>query len=298
MSTANVLFDAPGPKARRRHAIIGGVAIALVAAIGIAVVWALREQLLDPNLWAPMVEPLTWWAYLVPGLWKTLQAAALAVVASGILGLVLASMRMSHVRVLSVVGGTLIEVMRAIPVLMMMLFWYFALRRFVGGDALALSAVVMGLTLYNAAVIAELIRSGVRSLPKGQREAASALGLTRPQTMRLILMPQAITAMLPALVSQLVVVLKDSALGYMIGYSELMRSAQNLATNKGNFIVVFLVTALIYIAINAALTGLARVVEDKVRNRTSGTTVRKMQVNVAAATETAKHDVPRGTHGL
>jgi glutamate transport system permease protein len=138
------------------------------------------------------------------------------------------------------------------------------------GDAASLFGVVAGLTLYNSSVIAELIRSGVFSLPKGQREAGLALGLTPGQTTRTILLPQAVTAMLPSLLSQLVVILKDTALGYIINYSELIRGGQNLSTNYGNLIPAFLVLAAMFIAINYALTAVARLVERRLQRSAKG----------------------------
>lgn len=297
MSAQSILFDAPGPRARARYRFLGAVGGLVLLGIAALIIYGLREQF-APEMWQPIFDPITWTAYLLPGLWMTIQAAAIAVVTSGILGFALALGRLTHIRWLSWLCGALVEFFRAVPVLMMMLFWYFLLRPVIKGDALALTGVVMGLTLYNSAVIAELIRAGVGSLPKGQREAGLALGLTRGQTMRSILVPQAVTAMLPALVSQLVVVLKDAALGYLIGYSELIRAAQNLATVKGNIIVAFGAAALMFIVINGGLTALAHLVERKVRTRTSGDTVVKMNVNVPGATETHAHDAPAGTHGL
>jgi glutamate transport system permease protein len=121
--------------------------------------------------------------------------------------------------------------------------------------------VIAGLTFYNSSVIAELIRSGVGALPAGQREAGLAIGLTPFQTLRMIQLPQAITLMLPSIVSQMVVVLKDSALGFWILYEELVRAGQTLASSRGNLIPTFLVVATIFIVINYLLTLLARYLE-------------------------------------
>ena len=130
---------------------------------------------------------------------------------------------------------------------------------------LSLYGVIAGLTFYNSSVIAELIRSGVGALPTGQREAGLAIGLTPFQTLRTILLPQAITLMLPSIVSQLVVVLKDSALGFLILYPELIRSGQTLASSNGNLIPTFIVVAAIFIVINYLLTLLARFLERRLQ---------------------------------
>src|SRR5690606_4418156 len=137
-------------------------------------------------------------------------------------------------------------------------------------DDLALAAVVTALTIYNGSVIAEIVRAGIRSLPRGQTEAALAVGMRKNQLMRLILLPQAITAMLPALISQMVVALKDTALGYQITYVEIVRSGQQLGASENNTVPALLVVALIMIALNSALTIAATAVEKRLRARKKG----------------------------
>ena len=137
-----------------------------------------------------------------------------------------------------------VEFFRAVPVLMMMLFAYFGLQQ-VGlfGPTLIFISVVIGLTFYNASVIAELVRAGVGSLPSGQREAGLAIGMTPNQTLAIVLLPQAITAMLPSMISQLVVILKDSALGYWINYLELLNQGKSFGTYQANTIPALIVAA-------------------------------------------------------
>jgi glutamate transport system permease protein len=163
--------------------------------------------------------------------------------------------------------AAVVEFFRAVPVLIMMIFAYFiyALHDVFPAKQLALAGVVTGLTLYNAAVIAEIVRAGVHSLPRGQSEAAAALGLRRSQTMRLILLPQAITAMLPALVSQLVVVLKDTAIGYQITFVEMVRQGTVVGSQYGNYLPALLVIAALMITVNVTLSGLAGRLEARLR---------------------------------
>lgn len=271
MSVQTVLFDLPGPKARARHriiAVVGGVAIvALLVAMG----WALRAQL-APAKWEPFVNPVTWTAYIVPGLVATLVGAALSVVLAGILGLVLGMGRLSHNKLVAAASGIFVEFFRSVPVLMMMIFSFYAFvySGILTGPTASLAGVVTGLTFYNACVIAELVRSGVHSLPNGQTEAGLAVGLTRQQTLRMILLPQAIRAMLPALVSQLIVVLKDTALGTMILYPELLQAAQRLAAVHGNIIAGFLVITGIFVLINWGLAVLAEKAQHWVATRQAG----------------------------
>lgn len=258
MSAQTVLFDLPGPRARARHralAVVGGVVLA--ALVG-AVIWLLRDEL-TPAMWRPFLDPVTWTAYIVPGLIATIIGAAISVVMAGLLGVLLGMGRLAQNRPIALLSGIFVEFFRSVPVLMMMIFSYYAFifSGVLTGPTASLAGVVTGLTLYNACVIAELVRSGVHALPNGQTEAGLAVGLTRPQTLRMILLPQAIRAMLPALVSQLIVVLKDTALGYIIIYPELLQSAERLAAVHGNIIVAYLIVAVIFIVINWALSGLA-----------------------------------------
>ncbi|MCE9514348.1 MAG: ABC transporter permease subunit, partial [Mycobacterium sp.] len=155
----------------------------------------------------------------------------------------------------------------AVPVLIMMIFAYFlyALYDAFPSKHLALAGVVTGLTLYNGAVIAEIVRSGVGALPRGQSEAATALGLSWGQTMRSVLLPQAITSMLPVLISQLVVVLKDTAIGYQITFVEMVRQGTVIGSSYGNYVPALIVIALLMISVNFALSAVATRVERRLR---------------------------------
>lgn len=227
MSAQAVLFDLPGPKARARYRIITVVAALVLLGIGAGAIYLLRNEL-APRMWQPYANPTTWTAYILPGLQSTLVAALISVVTAMVVGLLLGVGRLTHSRIVAGVSGALVEFFRAVPVLLMMIFAYsvFITTGTLRGQAASLAGVVVGLTLYNGAVIAELVRSGVHALPRGQTEAGLAIGLTPGQTLRAILLPQAIRAMLPALVSQLIVVLKDTALGYMIIYAELLQRSR------------------------------------------------------------------------
>lgn len=255
---ATVLFDLPGPKARARYRIIAVVGTLLLALAVFGFLYGMRSQIAPAN-WAPLFEPVAWTAYLLPGIRATLTAAALSVVLASVLGFILGMGRLSHITVLNWAASAFVEFFRSVPVLLMMIFSYYLYRdlKLVPPDQLALAGVVTGLTMYNACVMAELIRSGVNSLPHGQREAGYAIGLTRTQTLVLVLVPQAITAMLPSLVSQLVVILKDTTLGFIITYSDLLRNGMDFSAWKGNLIPTLMLVALLYIAMNLTLSRLA-----------------------------------------
>jgi glutamate transport system permease protein len=302
----SVLFDAPGPKALIRHRIIAAIGVVLLLVIAYFVIKGLanpENDQLTAAKWVPFIEWSSWKNYLIPGLIGTLQAAAISVVLSVIAGVLLGLGRLSQIAIVRAVCGIFVEFFRAVPVLMMMFFaYYFGLFTLnISGSALPLFGAVVGLTFYNSCVIAELVRSGVHSLPRGQREAGYAIGLTSGQTLTAVLLPQAITAMLPSIVSQLVVILKDSALAYNIAYLELLRQGQNLAVYKGNLIPTLIVLAVIYILINWALTRLARALEVRLRTGKRGIKPGPVNagVNPALAAEVDTPDeAPAGPVGL
>jgi len=270
---SSVLYDVPGPKARRRYRIVAAVfCVLLLALAGLAASILAGNGQFEARNWEPFTIGTTWTTYLLPGLKGTLLAAAISIVFALLLGAVLGIGRLSEHRAVRWVCGTVVEVFRAIPVLIMMIFAYqvFAFYGVFPSDQLPLSAVVVGLTLYNGSVIAEILRAGILSLPRGQREAAASLGLRKAQSMRMIELPQAVTAMLPALVSQMVIALKDSALGYQIGFIELIRSGQQSASYYRNFFAALIVVGVIMVAINFALTTLATWLERWLRTRGTG----------------------------
>ncbi|MEU7766188.1 amino acid ABC transporter permease [Nocardia sp. NPDC049190] len=270
---ASVLFDAPGPKARLRNTIYSAVVLIAV----LAAVWMFYRGFADKGQftaakWKPFLDVEVWSTYLLPGLRGTVVAALLSIVFALVVGMVFGILRQSDHRIVRWVAGTIVEVARAIPVLILMIFLFavFSDYQVFKSDDLALAAVVTALTIYNGSVIAEIVRAGIRSLPKGQTEAAVALGMRKSQLMRLILLPQAITAMLPALISQMVVALKDSALGYQITYVEIVRSGQQLGAAEQNTVPALMVIAVVMIALNSTLTLVATKLEGRLRARKRG----------------------------
>jgi glutamate transport system permease protein len=211
---------------------------------------------------------------ILNALGTTLSAFAFGAVLALALGLLLAVGRLSARRWLSAPCTLLIEVFRAIPLLVLMMIVYYGLPPLGVTFVTPLVAVVTGLTLYNGAVLAEVFRTGVQSLPRGQREAAEALGLRRGQALRLILLPQAVRAMLPVILAQLVVILKDTALGFLVTYQELLYYAKFLGSNikYGTPIIpATIVMGAIYIALCMLLSGVAKLVEVRMRrSRGSG----------------------------
>lgn len=283
MSSQTVLFDLPGPRARRRHrigALIVSVAVAAVLAVA-AMRLADRGQF-DGELWSPLFSPahpefVDVWQFMWRGLQATLVAAAIAITGSLILGTFLGSARMLLGttlvgRILRVPIVLWIELWRGMPVVITILLTFAFFRfikfrlDFLPGEEL-LWYVAIGLILYNSVIIAEILRAGVASLPRGQAEAARAIGMGETMLMRLVLLPQAFRIMLPALISQVVVILKDTSLGYFIAYAELLNRSRPLSQRYDNPLQVLLVVAIIYIVINYAISRFAQWTERRMSRR-------------------------------
>lgn len=268
---SSVLYDSPGPRARRRElvgSVIGGIVIA--GLVGVAVWFAADRGVFQADHWDVLYDPpkdqtaeVVWRSMLVQGLGATLRAAAVAAPLALFLGLVLALWRTARRQWARMPAIAVIELFRGLPVLLMMLFGFLAF------GLSAFESVVFGLVLYNMAIFAEILRAGLASLPKGQAEAAYAVGLTRGQTLRSVLLPQAVRTMMPSLVAQLVVLLKDSSLGYIIGYAELLRSIQNNGQFFGAryLVALFVVGASVYLVVNLTLSWFARWLERRSARR-------------------------------
>jgi len=273
----SVLYDIPGPRSRRRILIGSLVAGAVVLAVLVVVIMRLVEQeQFTAEKWGPLIDPSTEefplvWQRIGFGLQATLAAAVLAVVFSLVVGTLLAVTRLVSAPWYRWLVVGVVELLRGLPVVVTIFFAARALPA-IGVDLPILAYLVIGLTLYNSVIIAEIVRAGVASLPRGQAEAAAAVGMTRGQSLRLVQLPQAFRVMLPALISQLVVVLKDTALGFIILYPELLRTAQIIVQTTKNPLQMFFVVAVIFIVINYTLGRLATYVEKRLsRSRTTPT---------------------------
>ena len=302
---SSVLYDVPGPKAVLRNRILGILTILLtIAAVGF-VVWRLFDT---GQFTAQKWELFTYtrvWEMIGTATLATLGAFAAAAVGAVILGFVLAIGRLSDHAWVRVPVSWIVEILRAVPVLVFMLLLYYGLP-VIGIRMPSYWAVVIALVAYNGSVLSEVIRAGVEALPRGQREAGYAIGLRKSGVLRLILLPQAVRAMMPVIVSQLVVTLKDTALGFIITYPELLYTAKLLGANA-NFgsplIPSAMVAGTIYVAMCLALSYIAYRLQQRVNRATA--VLDPMHHPVAAATDTelialqsraGKHDP--GTSGL
>ncbi|MEW2409797.1 amino acid ABC transporter permease [Streptomyces griseoviridis] len=254
MTEATALYDLPGPRTRRRHRFYGVLSTAvLLALIGWVLYLLFDTDQFTYTKWMPFeykgIQEL-----LLRGLGNTLKAFAIAGALAVALGGLLAAGRLSDHRPVRWAATAVVEFFRAMPVLVMIFFVFVALK------VQPLPALVTGLTLYNGSVLAEVFRSGVNSVERGQREAAFALGMRKSQVMAHVLVPQAVRAMLPAIISQLVVALKDTSLGYLITYEEFLHAGKLIASNLDYdlpFIPVVMVISPIYIGMCMLLSWFA-----------------------------------------
>jgi len=270
---SDTLYDVPGPRAIARNRILGVITILVVAAILAFVIYRFIETgQFSAAKWQIFTFPLVW-ENVGAALGATLGAFALAGALSLALGLILSVGRLSDHAWVRLPVTLFIELFRAIPVLILMMIMYYGLPPLGVEFVTPFVAVVTGLTLYNGSVLAEVFRSGVESLPSGQREAAYAIGLRKSGVLTLILYPQAIRAMMPVIISQLVVVLKDTALGFIVTFHELLYLAKfygSQFTYDAPIIPTTLVFGAIYVVLCLILSGVAKWVEVRIRRGPGG----------------------------
>lgn len=252
---STALYDVPGPRTVRRHKLYGLLSTLVVLGLVAWILYLLFDtDQFTATKWTPFeykgIQEL-----LLRGLGNTLKAFAISAVLALALGGLLAMGRLSDHRPVRWAATLLVEFFRAMPVLVMIFFVFVALK------VQPLPALVAGLTLYNGSVLAEVFRSGVNSVERGQREAAYALGMRKTQVMSHVLVPQAVRAMLPAIISQLVVALKDTSLGYLITYEEFLHAGKLIASNLDYdlpFIPVVMVISPVYIGMCMLLSWFAQ----------------------------------------
>ncbi|MDQ2791562.1 MAG: amino acid ABC transporter permease [Pseudonocardiales bacterium] len=279
----SVLYDLPGPRARARNKAFG-----VLATFGIVAL----AGFIGYRFWATGQFESTKWQWL---LYKDLQVQLLAALGATLAAFVVAAVLALVVGLLSAVGRlsehwwlrtpalAIVEFFRAIPLVVMIFFLFYAAPQ-AGLKLGVFWTLVASLTLYNGSVLAEVFRAGMLSVPRGQREAAYALGLRKNQVMRAVLLPQAVRAMLPTIVSQLVVLLKDTALGFLITYPELLYEARylgGLAEFGRPIIPTALVIGAVYITLCTALSSLAGYLER--RSRRTGRVLPPSDANLITA---------------
>lgn len=263
-----VLFDEPGPRARRLNVLLSAGSILLLLGLVAFVVWKFSDAgQLAPEKWTPFTYAVIQRA-LLTGMWATIKVAIVATVLALVVGVAFALLRLAPQRAISLPSTIVLEIFRGVPVLLLI----FATFLLFGNDIGSFWSVVIGLTLYNGMVIAEIMRAGILAVPTGQREAAMSIGLRGSQTMRLVLMPQAVRAMMPTLIAQVVVLLKDSALGFIVTYQDLLYQVNAIGRSYNNLLPTFIVGAVLFIIINMVVAGLARYLEKRMSRKTAAST--------------------------
>jgi glutamate transport system permease protein len=272
VTSADFLGDELGPRGRRRVAVASAASAALLlGAAAVGVNRFLSRGQFSSRFW----EPLSRWSvmrFILIGLWHTLEAAVVAMVLATLVGVVMATGRLARHRPVRWLAGAYVEFFRAVPLILLILFCYIGLPH-EGVRPTPFQALVLGLTIYNGAVMGEIFRAGILSLDRGQTEAASSVGLTGRQSMFLVILPQAVRRMAPAIVSQLITALKDTALGYVVTYDDALRRADQTGTFFGNRLQATIVIAACYIVVNLGLSRLAHRLEVRQQRRLGAGTI-------------------------
>jgi glutamate transport system permease protein len=258
------LVEELGPRGRRR-ALIGTATISAVLLVAFA--WVIRRFQIKgqfaSELWTPFKIWGTW-RYLLLGLVNTLKAAGISLALALVIGIAMALWRSSERKSVRVAASIYVEGFRACALVLLIIFFFYQLSKWFNGWSLqryAFVAVIIGLTLYYSTVLAEVIRSGIRSIPKGQLEAGLSIGLTPSRALRTIILPQAIRRALPNIITQSASLLKDTSLGYLVTYDELLKRADIAGEFSDNKLQTLLVAGIMYIAVIAVLTSTANAIQ-------------------------------------
>ena len=261
--SASILFDAPGPRTVSRHRTYS--ILSVLALLAFLAFWAWKfydRGQLEYALWEPFVTPAYVEFVLVEGLLKTLQMAFFSIIFAVVFGLVFGVAKLSERAYIRWPAWVVVEFFRAVPVLLLMVFAFFLLS--IGdGPLSSFWCVIISLTLYNGSVLAEVFRAGINAVPAGQAEAAYAIGMRKSQVMTTILLPQAVKIMLPAIISQMVVALKDTSLGYYILAPGLTAVGKPIYLEFNNQVPTAIVITAIYVIVNLLLTWVATLVLKK-----------------------------------
>lgn len=256
-ATERALFGTPGPRARRRIIVGTVVSAAALAALAVLVVIRLYDNgQFDERYWS-LFSQANVWIFLGQGLMGTLRAAVGAGAIALVGGLVFMFGRLASFAPLRWLATAVIEFVRGTPTLLFIYFFFLVPSQF-GIHLSTYWMVVIPVTLYASAVLAEVYRAGVMAVPRGQGEAAESLGLGRWQSYRYVILPQMFRIVVPTMVTQLVVVVKDTTFGYVVTYPEMMQNTKVIIANYNSLLPVYLVTALIYVALDYAISWSAR----------------------------------------
>ncbi|WP_294159558.1 amino acid ABC transporter permease [uncultured Collinsella sp.] len=256
VSIRDALYETPGPKTRVKIRIgtaVSAVAVAMLLAFVVHQFWATGQ--LDPRYWMFFTQMSTW-SYLFAGLRGTLAVALTAGAIALVLGLLLMLGRTSGIRPLAALCRVVTDFFRGVPSLLLIYFFFLVVPQY-GIKMSSFWMITLPVAVAASGVLAEVFRAGVNAVPRGQTEAALALGM-RPFRVKLkIVLPQAIRYVIPSLISQLVVVVKDTTVAYVVSYPDMLQNARVLITNYDALVSTYLVVAVIYILLNYAINQLS-----------------------------------------
>ncbi len=258
-----VLYDELGPRGRRRvriASVVGYAGIAIVLLVALRRLDAKGQ--LEGRRWKNLTNP-DLLEFLGKGLWANVKAALVAMALALLFGAVMALLRLSRNPIPRYVAGAVVEFFRALPQLLLILGAAIVLPRY-GYELPVFVYLIVGLTLYQGSVLAEILRAGILSLDRGQSEAAYSVGLSYGQTMRLVVVPQAVRRMLPSIVSQLVTLFKDTSLGFVIGYEEMLRRGKFATVEfSESLLQIYVLIAAVFVTVNVCLSRFARWLEGR-----------------------------------
>ncbi|MDM8244995.1 amino acid ABC transporter permease [Collinsella tanakaei] len=261
-SIRDALYEQPGPRTRRRVAI-GTAVTAVLALIGIGLIvrqFYITGQL-APRYWTFLAQPTTW-RYLLQGFRGTVSVALTSGLLALILGLLLMLGRTSGIKPLSAACRVITDFFRGVPSLLLIYFFFLVVPQY-GIKLSSFWMITLPVTLAASGVLAEVMRAGVNAVPRGQVEAAMSLGMRPARIMFKIVLPQAIRFVIPSLISQLVVVVKDTTVAYVVSYPDLMQNARVLITNYDALVSMYFTVAIIYILLNYAINKLSGFVAER-----------------------------------
>ena len=263
-SIRDMLYEEPGPKTKKQIRVITLFAILLLAAL-LAVV--IRQFYITgqfaPRYWY-FFGRWTTWRFLGQGLLVTLEAAVTGSIIAFLLGFVLMRGKLQKNKIIRGASVCLIEFTRGVPTLLFIYFFFLVVPQ-TGWKLSAFWKITLPCAISACGVVAEALRSGVNAVPKGQTEAALSLGLTETRTFYKVVFPQAIRFVIPSLIAELVIVLKDTTFAYIVTCADLMQNAKVLISNYDAMLSVYLVVALIYILINYLLNKLSDRLADRLK---------------------------------
>ena len=256
VSIRDALYEAPGPKTLAKIRVgtaVTAVLVALLLGFVVYQFWATGQ--LSPRYWMFFTQ-LSTWSYLLAGLRGTLTVALTAGGIALVLGLALMLGRTSGIRVLEAACRVVTDFFRGVPSLLLIYFFFLVVPQY-GIRMSSFWMLALPVALAASGVLAEVFRAGVNAVPRGQTEAALALGMSPFRVKLKIVLPQAIRYVIPSLISQLVVVVKDTTVAYVVSYPDMLQNARVLITNYDALVSTYLVVAVIYILLNYAINQLS-----------------------------------------